>query len=440
MERGDVKMCGLTLVRPWFDLFYLRSSFICAGYYPINQVQAITGPSVATTAINALGIDLLQRTGKPDTNALISPYSIQSAMAMAYAGADGATRNEMAKVLHYPEDEAELHRSFAQLRATFARDAQESAEEAEDWKRYGGPNDPLTLSIATRVFAQSGYDFRASFLSLLKDTWEAPLEAMDFVHAAAAATKRINDWVESQTQERIQTIIPEGELSSLTRLVLVNAVYLKAPWARKFDGSLTKPSMFYLNGGQGVEVAMMNRTSGLHYSKGDGFSMVALPYRGYKLWFLIILPDKRDGLADVESKLSAATIDDARWDEYEVTLQMPRLNLEPAPLALGRTFQGLGMKTAFDNPAGSANFDRMAPLRPNDYLLLSEVFHKTFLKLDEDGTEAAAAAAVLSMLRGIEELPKRVEMKVDHPFLFAIRRAESRALLFLGRVVDPLSP
>ena len=361
-------------------------------------------------------------------------------MVMAYAGADGVTRDEMAKVLHYPKDEAELHRSFAELRATFALEARQSAAQAEAWKRYGGSNDPVTLSIANRLFGQSGHDFRAPFLSLLKDTYDAPFEPMDFAHAAPEATRRINEWVENQTQEHIRTIIPDGALHPLSRLVLVNAVYLKAPWGDKFERERTKPGLFYLNSGQGVEVPMMNRAEEFPYSKGRGFSMVKVPYSGYKLWFLIILPDKRDGLAEVESKLSAATIDDAKWDMYEVTLQMPRLKLEPAPMALGRVFQALGMKTAFDNPAGSANFDRMAPRRPLDYLMLSEVFHKTYLKLDEDGIEAAAATAVHAVAGAIrEEEPKRAEMKVDHPFLFGIQHAQSRSLLFLGRVADPRS-
>jgi serpin B len=410
---------------------------ICAVAIHRQTMKASEPNSMAATAINALGMDLLHRTGKANENALISPYSIQSAMAMAYAGAEGATRDEMARVLHYPKDEVELHQSFAELRATLNREAKESAQRSEAWKKYGGSNDPVTLSIANRLFGQNGYAFRTPFVSLLKDAYDAPFEPMDFVHGAPAATKRINEWVESQTHERIRAIIPDGVLNPLTRLVLVNAVYLKAPWEEKFPIALTKPGPFHLNGGKGVEVQMMNRTDDFPYAKGKGFSMVKLPYSGYKLWFLIILPDKVDGLADVESKLSATTFRDAKWEMSEVNLHMPRLKLEPPPLSLGQTFQAMGMKTAFDNPPGGANFDRMAPRRPNDYLLLSDVFHKTFLKLDEEGTEAAAATAVAVAAAGIRQEPKRVEMKVDHPFLFGILHAPSGALLFLGRVADP---
>lgn len=173
--------------------------------------------SAVVKAINAFGMDLVQRTVSASENALISPYSIQSAMAMAYAGADGATRDEMARALHYPNDEGELHRSFAELRATLSREAQESAQRSEAWKKYGGSNDPVTLSIANRLFGQNGYDFRGPFLSLLKETYDAPFEPADFVHGAPAATKRINEWVENETHDRIRGIIPDRALNSLTR-------------------------------------------------------------------------------------------------------------------------------------------------------------------------------------------------------------------------------
>jgi len=410
---------------------------LCAILSYANPMRASETNSAAAKAINAFGIDLLRKTGKPNANVLISPYSIQSAMAMAYAGADGVTRDEMARVLHYPKDEGELDRSFAELRRMLEREAKESAARSEARKKYGDTNDPVTLSIANRLFGQSGYDFRAPFLALLKDSYDAPFEPMDFIGGASAATGRINGWVENQTHGHIRGIIPDGVLNSLTRLVLVNAVYLKAPWGEKFSVSLTKSGAFHLTEGKGVKVPMMNRTDDFPYAKGKGFSMVKLPYSGYKLWFLIILPDKLDGLAEAEPKLSPMAIAEANWQMHEVTLQMPRLRLEPEPLALSQTLQALGMKTAFDKPPGSANFDRMAPRRPNDYLLLSEVFHKTFLKLDEEGTEAAAATAMVAMAMGIHEEPKRVEMKVDHPFLFAIQHAGTGTLLFLGRVADP---
>jgi len=401
-------------------------------------LHAAEPESPAAAAINSLGIDLLQRTGKPDANALLSPYSIQSALAMAYAGADGATRDEMAKVLHYPKDEAKLHLSLSALQKALDEAAQQSAKQSAQVKKYGMTNDPFTLTVANRLFGQAGYDFRAPFLALLKDTYAAPFEPMDFVHNSSAATRHINDWVETQTRQRISNLIPDGALNDLTRLVLVNAIYLKAPWADKFEVSATKPGLFHVKGGKGVEVPMMTQRHEFAYRKGDGFSMLELPYGGYEILFLIILPDKVDGVAACEAKLTPGLLGgSSKWEERDVTLYLPRLKLEPPVLPLGQTLQALGMKTAFDKPTRSANFDRMAPRRPNDYLALSEVFHKTFLKLDEEGTEAAAATALQAVTLGIHEPKKAIEVKVDHPFLFAIQQRSSGACLFLGRVTDP---
>lgn len=401
-------------------------------------LHAVEPGSPAAAAINSLGIDLLQRTGKPDANALLSPYSIQSAMAMAYAGADGATRDEMAKVLHYPKDEAKLLLSLSALRKALDEAARQSAKESAQVRKYGMTNDPFTLTVANRLFGQAGYDFRKPFLDLLKDTYDAPFEPLDFVHNSRAAAGHINDWVETQTRQRISNLIPDGALNDLTRLVLVNAIYLKVPWAEEFEASATKPGMFHVKGGDGVEVPMMTQRNEFPYGKGDGFSLLQLPYSGYQILFLIILPDKVDGLAAVEAKLTAALFGGStKWEQRDVTLYMPRLKLEPPVLPLGQTLQALGMKTAFDKPLHSANFDRMAPRRPDDYLALSEVFHKTFLKLDEKGTEAAAATGLVAVAGGIHEPKKAIEVKVDHPFLFAIQQRSSGACLFLGRVTDP---
>jgi len=370
---------------------------------------------------------------------LLSPYSIQSALVMAYAGADGATRAEMAKVLHYPKDDVETHRSFAALRKALDDTAQRSATNSLQMKQHGATNDPLTLTVANRLFGQGGYDFRAPFLELLKTNYDAPFEPLDFMHGSTAATKHINDWVENQTRQRIRNLIPDGALGPLTRLVLVNAIYLKVPWAEKFQVSATRPGLFHVKGGEGVDVAFMTRRHELAYARGDGFSVLQLPYRGYDLQFLIFLPDEVNGLAAMEAKLTPNMIAGSiAWEPRDVTLYLPRFKLEPPLLPLGQTLKALGMKTAFDIPPRSANFDRMAPRRANDYLALSEVFHKTFLKLDEEGTEAAAATAVAVMTASaVRERPKPIEFKVDHPFLFAIQHRPTGACLFLGRVTDP---
>ncbi len=404
-------------------------------------MSAAEPTATAATAINALGVDLLHQAARPEANFLLSPYSIQTALAMTYAGADGATRDEMARVLHFPKDDAELHRSFTALRTNLEVLIQRSARAAERMKEYGITNDPMVLTAANRLFGQTGYDFRAAFLARLKDEYGAPFQPMDFVRNADGATKQINEWVQQQTRQRIRDLIPPRALDQYTRLVLVNAIYLKAPWARAFPERATQPRAFHAGGGAAVEVPTMTEKLSLSYEKRDGYAVVAIPYQDANLHFLILLPDKVDGLAALERKVTAGLLAGcARLPGKDVILFLPKFKLEPPTLPLGEELQRLGMNTAFDKPPRSANFDRMAPrhLETGDYLFISEVFHKTFLKLDEKGTEAAAATAVAMAVKGMAaEKPKPIEVKVDRPFFFAIQHAPSGACLFLGHVTDP---
>ncbi len=412
-------------------LLTLPGSVVAAG----AESQAT---DAAAKSINALGIDLLHQVGKPNANVLISPYSIQSALAMAYAGADGVTRTEMAKVLHAPADEMALHQSFAALRKALEELVRESEERAREMRSYHVTNDPITLTVANRLFGQSGYDFQEPFQALVKDAYAAPLEGLDFAKNPATATQHINEWVETQTAQRIRNVIPDGALNALTRLVLANALYLKAPWTEPFQASATKPFPFHVNGDKVINVPMMTERHEFPYAEEDGFTALELPLGGYGLRFLILLPKRVDSLAAVERRLSANALDgNLKWEKRDVSLYLPKFKLEPPTLPLGIALQGLGMKSAFDNPLGSANFNRIAPRRPDDYLHISDVFHRTFLNLDERGVEAAAATAVHFATKGRHEPAKPVEMRVDHPFLFAILHAPSGACLFLGHVTDP---
>lgn len=394
--------------------------------------------NVATTAINALGIDLLHKTGEPQGNTVLSPYSIQCALAMAYAGAQGETRAEMARVLHYSSDEAAVHRSFSEMRKTLDELVQRSTRKSEQIRKWGATNDPITLTIANRLFGQAGFDLRAPFLSLLKDSYGALLESVDFSKDPAGITKYINTWVQNQTRQRISSLIPDGALKEFTRLVLVNAIYFGAAWELEFYDRATKQRSFHVGGGKPVDVPTMTQQNALGYAKRSGFTVVAIAYSGNEIQLLILLPNKIRGLAALEAKLSVSLFAEcAKLARQDVILYLPKFKIEPPVLPLGKTLQVLGMRNAFDKPRGSADFDRIAPRRVTDYLYVSEVFHKTFLKLDEKGTEAAAATAA-EMMEG-EALRSKppIEVRVDHPFFFAIQHRASATCLFLGRVTDP---
>lgn len=412
------------------------------GFIMSVSTFALGAPSpqqAAANSINSLGIDLMRTTAQSNANALISPYSIETALVMTYAGADGQTRKEMKRVLHLTGEDEETHRSFAALQQELEAVVHRSAERASKMQAYGQTNDAILLAVANRLFGQEGYDFRPAFLDLLKTNYKAPFQPMDFVHNASGATKTINDWVAGQTHQRIQDLIPAGALDRLTRLVLANAVYFKAPWENPFSEHATTPLPFHANGGEPVNVPTMTIQKLFGYAKTNGLTIVSLPYSGGEIQFLIILPDDVNGLGKVEAALASARLGEwAKLPMRSVKLFLPKFKIAPPTLALGDALQTLGMTTAFDKPRGSANFDRMAPRRPNDYLYVSRVLHKTFLDLDEKGTEAAAATAVvMTRALAIMREPEPVEVRVDHPFIFAIQHRDSGACLFLGHVVDP---
>jgi len=381
-----------------------------------------TQASPASEATNALGSELFTQALPPNTNALISPYSIQSALVMAYAGAAGVTKEQMAATLFYPP--AGTLESFAAMRPTMAA--------------LGGEDSPITLTIADRLFGQVGYPFLSDYLSLLNEKFAAPLELADFIKSPRSAEKRINAWVEEQTRDRIKNLIPGGALTEDTRLVLVNAIYLKAPWAMSFSKPATADMPFQLTDGTRVDTPAMNQTETLGYLRGDGYVAVALPYKNPDLQFVVLLPDK--DLKSLEEKITASFLAGLTdLPKERVALTLPKFKLEPPLLSLSKALIKLGMPSAFNEPRGSADFSGIAPRQPNDYLYISEVFHKTFIEIDEDGTEAAAATAVV-MMRALSMPADPFKVLIDRPFLFAIQHRPSGTCLFLGRVVDPSKP
>ncbi len=419
-----------------FHVFGALSAAMAFGALSAAMAYGATEFDLAATSTNQLAVDLHRQLATGEENLCVSPYSIESALAMTFAGADGQTRTEMARVLHFPGGSDAVPASFASLQHSLEEMSAKTAELVKESKRFGGPSEPITLNIANALFAQKGYDFRDAFLSLVKQDYRAAFEALDFVADASGATRHINKWVADQTRHRIRDLIPTRALDETTRLVLANALYLKAPWADSFSEKATKPEPFHVRGKTPVDVPMMQKSNKhFGYAKRESFTAVSLPYIGDELQFLVLVPDEVNGLPVLEAKLSDYMLAQcAKLEKREVDLHLPKFKIEPPTVALAEKFEALGMKTAFDQPRGSANFERMAPRKPNEYLYISQIFHKTFIAVDEKGTEAAAATAVAMMAAtALVERPPPVEVKVDRPFLYAIQHVPSERRLSFSR-------
>jgi len=405
----------------------------------LPAVAMAADPGPATVAINQLGLELFRQVAaaSPGGNVVLSPFSIQSALAMTYAGAEGETRTEMARVLHFPADDAPLATDFAVLRAELDLMVKSGGLLAATQAGAGAKVDTIEWHLANRLFGQTGYQFRDPFVTVTRNSYGAPLAQLDFKTGPEAARTTINAWVGEQTQGKIQDLIPPAGVSNLTRLVLVNALYLKAPWQEKFSPTSTKERAFTVSGGQPVPVPTMYNDISYGHMIYPNFTAVAIPYLGGDLQFVILLPDAPDGVDALAAQVTPELLlGCTKLEQHKIQLYLPKFRLTPPTLPLGKMLQSLGMKQAFNDPPGSANFARMVEPQSGDNLGLAEIYHKTFVAVDEEGTEAAAATAAAMWSLGIQ-MPRPPEVHVDHPFLFAIQHRVSGACLFLGRVTDP---
>lgn len=365
---------------------------------------------------NELAMSLYRVNQKKAGNMVFSPASISLAFSMTYAGASSKTADEMAASLHLG-DKSTVHSSAAAFLAT--------------WNKKGSEE----LTIVNRLFGQSGYKFETAFLDVTKSSYQAPLEQLDFSGAPEKQRQYINKWVMEQTQDKIDELLPSGSIDPNTRLVLTNAVYFLGKWRAGFPKKKTKNKVFWVNGKEKTKLPTMALTQRFAFAKLKGAKVLELPYEGSTLAMDLILPDKKDGLSDLETQLSSTEFDSwtSSLKHKKVSVELPRFELKNARIPLKDSLQQLGMKLAFDS--GKADFTGMSGEKD---LYISDAFHEAFVKVDESGTEAAAATAVVMTKRGGGPPAERIStFHADRPFLFAIRDTESGAILFLGRVLDP---
>jgi len=368
----------------------------------------------------AFALDLYRAVASPDSNAFLSPYSISLALAMTYAGARGGTAEEMARVLHFSLPEEELHRAFNALDQALASRGQQTTKEDERFR----------LHVANALWGQKDYSFRPAFLDLLAQHYGAGLRLLDYRSDPEKAREAINRWVEEQTEEKIKDLLPPGSIDALTRLVLSNAIYFNATWLNPFNEEATQDGAFHLLDGSTVTVPMMQQDERLGYAEGNGCQLVELPYVGEEVSMVILLPAEGQFEAfaqGLDGEELAAMVQAIR--PMQVSLTLPRFKFE-AKLQLRDALVGLGMQQAFDPER--ADFSGMTGQRD---LYIDDVYHKAYVAVDEEGTEAAAATAAVMRLTAAPAETR--EVRVDRPFLFLIRDIQTGAVLFLGHVVNP---
>ena len=383
-----------------------------AFHLPAASPPAVEPVSAGNTAF---ALDLYQREKSNAANLFFSPYSISAALAMTYAGARGQTEQQMARTLHFNLPQADLPPAFAALTA-----------------RFDQIDKRIILSVANSLWCERNYRFLDAFLELNRKFYRAEIRSVDFATKPEDARKEINAWVEQRTQDKIRDLLPPGQVDSVTRLVLCNAIYFKGNWVEKFDPKATQPGPFFVATNQSVQVPMMSRKLKLRSRAFGDFTLFALPYAGNDLAMVILLPEAPYGLGAVEQQLGAtalrewlAALNQTAETEAQVTLPKFKLNCR---LELARDLAAMGMPSAF---GPEADFSGMTGSRD---LCISSVVHQAFVDVSEEGTEAAAATAVT--MRALSVMRPLV-LRVDHPFLFLIVERQTGSILFLGRVTDP---
>jgi serpin B len=385
----------------------------------VSRMRADPADAIrAAEAINDFGLELL-RSGTPASdNAVLSPASIALALGLTRPGARGETARQMDEVLRAvaADDHATwlnaLEAALGARNGTFQNISNKDAE--------------VILRIANAPFAQRDYPWQAGYLEALATRFGVGVRLVDYMTDFEAARRTINAWVDDQTEERIPELLQQGLLNELTRLVLVNAVYLKAPWFKPFSEEATTDSPFHRLDGSTMTVPTMRGTGGFSYAEGDGWWSVELPYAGRELAMTIIVPDD---LGRFEASLDGAAFSEivGQLEASHLFVWLPKFGIE-TQLKLKDALSELGMPIAFD--ADAADFSGMTTA---ERLFITEVVHQANIDVDEKGTEAAAATAVIA-----EATSMPAEVKVDRPFLFALRDVPTGTILFLGRVVEPI--
>ncbi|MBZ5658488.1 MAG: serpin family protein [Acidobacteriia bacterium] len=414
-----MEMC----MKPLISLLIIRLVLPVAAWAAELPTPAASDLAEAVRGNNAFAIELYGQLRNRSGNLFFSPESISTALAMTYAGARADTAAEMAKTLHFTLPPGQLHSAMGAL----LRDR-------------NAAHDGYQLKEADALWVQTGYSLLSEFLTLNKDNYLAGLNQVEFKGATEASRQTINLWVEQRTENKIRELLQPGSLDSHTRLVLTNAIYFKGNWEEQFKNEDTKNEDFRLSAARPIKTSLMHMTKGFNYFDGGSFQVLEIPYKQKSLSMIVLLPKAMEGLSAFEQSLTPAKLQ--QWlgqlrPAQTVIVTMPKFKME-AQFRLGDTLIAMGMKEAFDRE--KADFSGLASretMQRDGNLYVSAVIHKAYVDVNEEGTEAAAATAVIA--KSLALLRPPIIFRADHPFMFLIRDNRFGSILFIGRMTNPSS-
>lgn len=378
---------------------------------PVVPSRVLSTAERALVAGNSkFAFELYQILRHGNGNLFFSPYSISQALTMVYTGSDGKTEEQMASALHFESAPYDLPPVFGSLHSQL----------------LGRGTSNFQLHLANSLWWQEGYALRAVYLKTLRKRFGATVESLDFSTTPEKSRATINEWVSRYSKGKIKELLPQGFITSLTRLVLANAIYFRATWKERFNADYTSNSPFNLLDGGQVTVPMMNQITPFAYTATGGVQAAELPYIGERFSMVVLLP-ARGQFEDFASSLTAdrvaAILENLSIQMVQV--YMPRFEFRSS-FELSSALEALGMTDAFI--LGRANFQGMALTRE---LFLGDLYHQTIVSVDENGTFAVVATA------GDMVAPDVPTVRLDRPFIFLIRDNETNTILFIGQVIDP---
>jgi serpin B len=388
--------------------------------------QASDVPGAALSrSINRFAIDTYGKLSSDNSssNLLLSPFSIASALALILTGARGITARQLADALHLDKLGDRLRDEYRAIRTLHER--------FDSW-------DKTDIRIANGLWGHIAYEFSESFRADVQDVFGGEIRDADFSSEAESVRREVNDWVAKTTNRRIRDLLESGAISKLTRLVVVNAFYFQDKWLDEFDPDKTSDEPFTLSDGRPVETPMMRQMNRFTYGETIDEQVLTIPYQsGFNM--TVVLPKKVDGIADVEKRLRSAG--GLPWEEEmtsrEVVLTLPRFRIE-TKTELSSQLKNMGVTEIFDpSTADLSGMTTHEPPERSEPLYIEDIFHQTFINVDETGTEAAAATATMPITASLKPPPPPVIFTADHPFLFLIRTNKTGLILFMGRVTDP---